>query len=154
MNRTDVQRVLAFIEGFERRAFPASAVDAWLAIMAPLQVADVMQAAVEHFDSAEPIQGGVQPGPLKRRAIVIAEVRERAAKRAIEPASSYTPPNDEYRRAMAELVARFGDASRPATSATVRRRPMRANTTHPTSADSEITEQHRAASLHRLARVA
>lgn len=148
MNRTDVQRVLAFIEGFERRAFPVSAVDAWLAIMAPLQVADVMQAAVEHFDSAEPIQGGVQPGPLKRRAIVIAEVRERAAKRAIEPASTYTPPNDEYRRAMAELVAKFGDANRPV------RRPMRASATHPTAPDSQITEQRRAASLHRLARVA
>jgi hypothetical protein len=142
MNRAEVTDLLTLIEGFERRAFPRGATDAWLTIMAGVEYPD------EHFDTAEPLKGAVQPGPIKRRAVVIREVRERAANRAIEPASRRAEPNEEYRAALAALAAKVGQVDRPV------RRPMRADATRPTAADSGITEEVRARALRALAHVA
>jgi hypothetical protein len=148
MNRAEVTDLLTLIEGFERRAFPRGATDAWLTIMAGVEYPDAAQAVVEHFDTAEPLKGAVQPGPIKRRAVVIREVRERAANRAIEPASRRAEPNEEYRAALAALAAKVGQVDRPV------RRPMRADATRPTAADSEITEEVRVRALRALAHVA
>jgi hypothetical protein len=144
MNRAEVTDLLTLIEGFERRAFPRGATDAWLTIMADVEYPDAAQAVVEHFDTPEPLHAAVQPGPLKRRAKVIAEVRERAARRAIEPAPVRTEPNEEYRAALAALAAKVGQTDRRV------RRPMRADASRPTSADSGITEEVRARYLRAL----
>lgn len=148
MNRAEVTDLLTLIEGFERRAFPRGATDAWLTIFAGVEYPDAAQAVVEHFDTAEPLKVAVQPGPIKRRAVALREVRERAARRAIEPAPVRTEPNEEYRAALAALAAKMGQTDRPV------RRPMRADASRPTTADSEITEEVRARALRALAYVA
>lgn len=148
MNREEVAELLALIEGFERRAFPQGATDAWLTIMAHVDYRDAAQAVVEHFDSPEPLVGAVQPGPIKRRALVIAETRERRERRAIAAPSARAEPNEEYRRALAALVAKFGDQRRPV------RPPARADASRPTSADSGITQAARSQALRTLANVA
>jgi hypothetical protein len=102
MNRSEVADLLALIEGFERRPFPANAVDAWLAVMARVEYRDAAQAVTEAFDTAEPLKTPVQPGQIKRRAVVIRENRERVQGRAIEAPSSSTRPNEAYLRARAE----------------------------------------------------
>ena len=61
MNRSEVADLLALIEGFERRPFPANAVDAWLAVMARVEYRDAAQAVTEAFDTAEPLKTPVQP---------------------------------------------------------------------------------------------
>jgi hypothetical protein len=146
MNRSEVADLLALIEGFERRPFPANAVDAWLAVMARVEYRDAAQAVTEAFDTAEPLKTPVQPGQIKRRAVVIRENRERVQGRAIEAPSSSTRPNEAYLRARAELARRIGDPARLSP-----RSPARADTSQPVSTDSGITNdaRNRAASALR-----
>lgn len=112
MNRAEVTDLLTLIEGLERRTFPLGAHNAWLTIMADVEYRDAAQAVVEHFDTPEPLHAAVQPGPIKRRAKVIAEVRQRAMRRAIEPAPVRAEPNEEYRAAVARLAAKVGQGER------------------------------------------
>lgn len=142
MNRTEVRTLLEFIEGFERRSFPSTATDAWLAIMARTELADAMQAVTEFFDQPEPA-GAVQPGPIRRRAALIRETRER---RAIGPVPNASPPNETYLRARAQLARRLGDPNREL----ARRPPARADTSTPTTSDSGVTDAARLRSLAAL----
>lgn len=110
MNRTEVAELLTFIEGIERRSFPDSAVDAWLAILAPVEAEDVMRAAIEAFDQPEPVKGGVQPGALRRRASQIRATRKGGALKELEAARARAvPPNDEYLNFRRKLAARLGE---------------------------------------------
>lgn len=138
MNRTEVRDLLTLIEGFEGRPFPASAVDAWLLLLARVEQADAIQAVREHFDSAEVSANRVQPGQIKRRAIAIREVRERAERRALPAPTQGTPPNQAYLRARQRLAERFGDLNR-----VTARPPMRADASSPTTPDSGITDDAR-----------
>jgi hypothetical protein len=144
MNRQEVRDLLTLIEGFERRTFPASAVDAWLSIMAPVEYRDALQAVRDHFDAAEPIRDPVQPGPIKRRAKLIAELRESRTRAIAAP--NCAPPNQEYLARRAELAQRFGDTSR----ALRRPRAPRAEDRRPVDADSSVTNEARNAALDAL----
>lgn len=144
MNRNEVRDLLTLIEGFERRAFPPTATDAWLLLLAGVEQADAIRAVREHFDSSE-VGSPVQPGQIKRRANVIRETRERARRRELAGPPPGRPPNAEYLRARDELAKRLGNLNRPA-----ERAPMRADASTPTTHDSGITDDARKRALASL----
>lgn len=143
MNRDQVRDLLTLIEGFERRPFPPTAIDAWLLLMADIEQPDAIRAVREHFDSAE-VSNAVQPGQIKRRANIIRETRERAQRRALPGPQAGSRPNAEYLRMRAELARRFGDLDRAT------RAPMRADANAPVAPDSQVTEDARNRALASL----
>lgn len=109
MNRAQIQGMLTFIEQLDRRPFPPGAVGAWLTMFADVPEADAMQAVREHFDQPEPER--LVPGAIRRRARVIAEVRERAARRQLPAAPVTCTPavRDAALAEMRRLIARISD---------------------------------------------
>lgn len=106
MDRTEIVEMLTFIEQLDRRPFPPGAADAWLTMFADVPYADAMQAVREHFDQPEPER--LIAGGIRRRAKVIAEVRERATKRQLPPAPVTCTPavRDAALAEMRRLIAR------------------------------------------------
>lgn len=118
MNRDETALLLETLEAFERRSFPASAMDAWLSMLANVELQDAMQAARDYFDCPEP-PPAIQPGVLRRRAIEARDRRLATLRQVERRRDAYVPPNAEYLRARAALAGTLGDFERP-----VRRSPV------------------------------
>lgn len=112
MNVTEAQWLLQRVENLSGQQWPQGAASDWHDLLANTDVDDAAQAVREWYDQPEPPASRINPGWVRRRALAIKEVRQRAEQRALPAGNPGVPPNPAYLRARAQLAARLGDLDR------------------------------------------
>jgi hypothetical protein len=114
MQLDEVKTLLRAIEVRDRKPFPEGAARVWLEDFESVELADAMIAVREYFRlTEENRRGTLLPGTIRRRALELAEARQRKEQLVIERAKGEPdPPNAEYRAALAALAGRMGDLER------------------------------------------
>jgi hypothetical protein len=145
MRASDVRELLGVVSGFDGRQVNEAAVTSWHSILNQYPLDDALRAVREHYATNET---RVMPAHIRSRCIHLADVRASAERRAL-PAPEVPVLTEVGRRARAEVFAHIrqvaGRMDREMS------RSMLADSTSPTSPDSEITAEVRDQWAARLA---
>lgn len=145
MRTSEARTLLDAVSGFDGRQVNDAAVTSWHSILGRYPLEDALRAVREHYATNET---RVMPAHIRTRCIQLADLRAASERRALPPAA---PPvlTEVGRRARAEVFAHIrtvaGRMDREMS------RTMPADSTSPTSPDSDITAEVRDQWAARLA---
>jgi hypothetical protein len=145
MRQSETQTVLDEIAGFDGRTFTDQALASWHSVLQSYRLADALQAVREHYSTNTT---RIMPAEVRSRCIHLADIRANAERRALPPPTAPVL-TDVGRRARAEVLAQIRSVAGRMDREMAR--PMRADTTSPTSPDSGITAEVRDQWAARLA---
>jgi hypothetical protein len=131
------------IAGYDGRTFASSAEESWLQLLGGYPLADCLRAVDEHYAINT---DRVMPADVRSRCLTLRDLRAAAEQRALPAPTGpvLTERGLEAKREVFRLIRQVARRSE------VAMRPMRADPTNPTSADSPIDEVERQRQIRRL----
>jgi len=145
MRLSETKTLLDEIAGFDGRTFAATAASAWHSVLGPYPLDDALRAVREHYATNT---DRVMPADVRHRCLILRQLRDAEAQRAL-PAPTAPVLTEAGRAARAQVFAQIRQVATRMDREMAR--TMRADSTAPTSADSEITDDVRSQWLDRLA---